>query len=85
MIMDELRAKRAANFEARKCTKLCEIMISTLACYKLSSIELEMYIPTYMDELRAKRAANFEARKCTKLCEIMICTQSVLQISCIEP
>ena len=29
------------------------------ACYKLISIELEMY-QQYMDELRAKRAANFE-------------------------
>ena len=56
--MDELRAKRAANFEARNVQHFVKLWYALKACYKLRSIELLMY-KQYMDELRA---ANFEAR-----------------------
>ena len=67
--MDELRAKRAANFEARNVQNCVKLWYAREACRKLSSIALEIY-KHYVDELRANRAATFEARNvqnCVKL------------------
>ena len=53
--------ERASNFEPRNVQNCIKLWYARKRCYKLSSIELEIY-QQYMDELRTKRAANFEAR-----------------------
>ena len=75
--MDELRAKRAANLEARNVQICVKLWYARKACRKLTNIELEMYTQ-YVDVLRAKRAANSEAKN-VQNCEIMTCTRSAVQ------
>ena len=81
--MDELRLKRAANFENRNVHNCMKLWYARFACYKLrkghSSIELKMY-KQYIDELRAKRASNFEAMNVQNYMKLWYMYPCVLQI-----
>ena len=61
--MDELRAKRAANFEARNVLKILWIydMHSQSVPLQINQYWARNVHTAYVDELRTKLAANFEA------------------------
>ena len=82
--MDEFRAKRAANFEARNVQNCVKLWYARKACRKLTSIVLKMYTQ-YVNELRAKRAANFEARNVQNSVNLWYALKACHKLTSIEP
>ena len=75
--MDELRAKRAANFEA-------EIMICTRSVLQIKEYWALNVQTVYMDELRAKRVANFETRNVQNCVKLWYAREACCKLKSIE-